>query len=230
MNDISPVLADTIQTLAVFALPLLLGITWHVSAQCYLAHRLGDRTAQMEGRLTLNPAKHIDPIGTIVLPIVCYIIMRLTGFGLLIGYAKPLPINFGNLRNPRRGMMWIALTGVASNFAMAIVWVLVGLAFRLTHFDEPFFVQMAAAGVQANLVLIGFYLIPLPQFDGGRIIFSLLPTKQAFAYAKVEPYTMMILFLLLFTGVLMKFWVGPWYAVGRTLLGLIFSPLNFLFA
>jgi len=229
MNDISLVLADTIQTIAVYALPLLFGITLHVSAQCFLAHRLGDRTAQMMGRLSLNPAKHIDPIGTIVLPIIGYIILRLTKFGLLIGYAKPLPINFANFKNPKRAMMWIALVGIASNFGMAIIWNVIRLSLQLAHVDEVFFNKMAMAGVEVNLVLIGFYLIPLPPFDGGRVVYSLLPDKQAYQFAKVEPYTMIILFVLLFTGLLWQYWVIPWLAVGGTLINALFSPLAFLF-
>lgn len=229
MNDLYPKLADAIQTIAVFALPLLFGITLHVSAQCFLAHRMGDRTAQMAGRLSLNPAKHIDLVGTIILPILCYIIIRTTGVGLIFGYAKPLPVDFGNLPNPKRDMMWIALAGIVTNFTMAIFWVLFGLGLRLTHVDELFFVQMASAGIQSNLVLIGFYMIPLLPFDGGRILFSLLPNKQAFEYAKIEPYTMIILMVLLFSGALMKFWIAPWFAMGSALLELIFSPLRFLF-
>ncbi len=229
MNDIYPVLADTIQTIAVFALPLLFGITLHVSAQCFLANRLGDTTAKMMGRLSLNPAKHIDPIGTIVLPIIGYIVLRLTHFGLLFGYAKPLPINFANLRNPKRDMLWIALIGVAANFVMAIAWNLLRIGLAVSHVDEPFFNKMADAGVEANLVLIGFSLIPLLPFDGGRIVYSLLPDKQAYEYAKVERYTMIILLVLLIPGWLWRFWVIPWVALSDSLLNLVFSPLNYFF-
>ena len=229
MNDISLVLADTIQTIAVYALPLLFGITLHVSAQCYLAHRMGDRTAQMMGRLSLNPVKHIDPVGTIVLPIIGYIILRLTKFGLLMGYAKPLPVNFANFRNPRRAMLWIALVGIASNLVMAAAWNVLRLVLLLTNIGEPFFNKMAMAGINANLVLIGFYLLPLPPFDGGRIVYSLLPDKQAYEYAKVEPYSMIILFVLLIFGWLWTYWIIPWAGVGGALLDLLFSPLAFLF-
>lgn len=229
MSDIYPVLADTIQTIVVYALPLLFGITLHVSAQCFLAHRMGDRTAQMMGRLSLNPAKHIDPIGTVVLPVVCYIVMSLTHFALLFGYAKPLPINYGNLKDPKRGMLWIALVGVASNLIMAIAWVVLGLALRAANVDELFFNKMAQAGVNANLVLIGFALIPLPPFDGGRIVYALLPDKQAYEYGKVEPYTMLILMVLLFPGWLWKYWVFPWADLSGALLNLILSPLNLIF-
>ena len=228
MNDFYPKLADAIQTIAVFALPLLFGITLHVSAQCFLAYRMGDRTAKMMGRLSLNPAKHIDPVGTILLPIVGYLVLRLTGLGLLIGYAKPLPINFGNLRNPKRGMLWIALAGVASNFVMAIGWTVLRIALVLSHIDEPFFIKMTEAGLEANLILIGYSLIPLPPFDGGRIVFSLLPDKQAYEYAKVEPYTMIILLVLLIPGWLWRYWVIPVATLSDVLRALIFSPLNYL--
>jgi Zn-dependent protease len=229
MNDLYPKLADAIQTIAVFALPLLFGITLHVSAQCFLAYRLGDRTAQMAGRLSLNPAKHIDPVGTILLPVIGFIVLRLTGLGLLIGYAKPLPINFGNLNNPKRGMLWIALAGVGSNFVMAIGWTLLRIALVLSHVDEPFFLKMTEAGIEANLVLIGFSLIPLPQFDGGRIVYSLLRDKAAYEYAKIEPYSMIILLVVLIPGWLWKYWVIPLATMSDWLRNLILSPLNYLF-
>lgn len=227
MNEMYPVFEDAMRNIVVYALPLLFGISMHVAAQCYLAHHFGDRTAQMQGRLSLNPMKHIDPIGTIVVPAVCYLLSRLFGVPLIFGYTKPLPIDFGKLRNPKRDMLWVALVGVAANFGMALAWVILGIVFKLTQFQEPFFLQMMEAGVYANLILIGVYLIPLPLFDGGRIVFSLLPNKQAFEYAKIEPYSMLIVIVLLFTRILTNFWLLPWFKLGLIVLNVLLAPFHF---
>ncbi len=228
MNDLYAVFANTIRTITVFAVPLLLGFAWHVAAQCYAAQRLGDRTAQQLGRLSMNPTKHIDPIGTIVIPVICFIASGLSGVPLLFGYAKPLPIDFGNLRHPKRDMLWIALAGIAANLVMAAVWLLIRLLFIRMNVQEIFFIAVAEAGTKANLLLIGVYLIPLLPFDGGRIVFSLLPHKNAFEFAKIEPYTMFIVMLLLIPGLLQRFWIQPIAQLFAALLNLILSPLNFL--
>jgi Zn-dependent protease len=228
MNDIYPQFADAISSIAVYALPLLLAITLHVSAQCYAANYLGDKTAAMLGRLSLNPTKHIDPVGTIVLPIFTFLVGRLIGVPFLFGYAKPLPIDFSKLRNPKRDMLWVALAGLGTNFAMAVAWVLLNFVFKKIHYDELFFLRMTAAGMQSNLILMAIYLIPLPPFDGGRIVFSLLPHKQAFQYAKVEPYAMVIVIVLFMLNILQSVWIGPIYSVMYTLLSYLLSPLNYL--
>ena len=228
MNDLSLVFAATVQTIAVFALPLLLGFTWHVAAQCYAAHRLGDRTAKSVGRLSMNPTKHIDPIGSIAIPVVCFIISQMTGVPIIFGYAKPLPIDFGNLRHPKRDMLWVALAGIASNFAMAILWWLIKVALVHMHVNEMFFVKVPDAGITTNLVLIAVYLIPMLPFDGGRIIFSLLPNKQAFEFAKLEPYSMFIVMLLLIPGILNKIWISPIFNLSAHLLDLLLTPINLL--
>ena len=228
MNDLYPVFAATIQTIAVYALPLLLGFAWHVAAQCYAAYRLGDRTAQKLGRLSMNPTKHIDPIGTIVIPVACFIVSRLFGLPILFGYAKPLPIEFGNMRHPKRGMLWIALAGIAANFVMALAWVLIRLLFVKMNLGEVYFIDVADAGTKVNLLLIGVYLIPLLPFDGGRIVFGLLPHKQAFEFAKIEPYSMFIVFLLFIPGFLQQYWIEPIAQLFANLLNLVLLPLNFL--
>jgi len=228
MSQFFPIVADAIKTIAVYALPLLFAITMHVAAQCYMANYLGDKTAQMLGRLSLNPSKHIDPVGTILLPILSFFITKLSGFPFIFGYAKPLPIDFGKLRNPKRDMMWVSLAGLGANFAMAIAWGVLGIVFKKIHFDELFFVNMTDAGMQANLILMAIYLIPLPPFDGGRIVFSLLPQKQAFQFARIEPYTMLIVIVLFITNILMKIWILPIYVIANLLLTLVLSPLNFL--
>jgi len=187
-----------VQKIAAYALPILFAITVHEAAHGYAAKFFGDLTAERMGRITLNPFKHIDPIGTILLPALSIILG-----GVLFGWAKPVPVNFGQLRRPKQDMLWVALAGPASNFAMAIVWGLV-LA-RIALFPESaqaFLAQMSLAGVQTNLVLLVLNLFPLPPLDGGRIAVSLLPMKAAIKFAQIERYGMLILIALLFTGIL----------------------------
>ncbi|TXI46591.1 site-2 protease family protein [Methylophilus sp.] len=187
-----------VQKIAAYALPILFAITVHEAAHGYAAKFFGDLTAERMGRITLNPFKHIDPIGTILLPALSIILG-----GVLFGWAKPVPVNFGQLRRPKQDMLWVALAGPASNFAMAIVWGLV-LA-RIALFPESaqaFLAQMSLAGVQINLVLLVLNLFPLPPLDGGRIAVSLLPMKAAIKFAQIERYGMLILIALLFTGIL----------------------------
>jgi Zn-dependent protease len=187
-----------VQKIAAYALPILFAITVHEAAHGYAAKFFGDLTAERMGRITLNPFKHIDPIGTILLPALSIILG-----GVLFGWAKPVPVNFGQLRRPKQDMLWVALAGPASNFAMAIVWGLV-LA-RIALFPESaqaFLAQMSLAGIQINLVLLVLNLFPLPPLDGGRIAVSLLPMKAAIKFAQIERYGMFILIALLFTGIL----------------------------
>jgi Zn-dependent protease len=187
-----------VQKIAAYALPILFAITVHEAAHGYAAKFFGDLTAERMGRITLNPFKHIDPIGTILLPALSIILG-----GVLFGWAKPVPVNFGQLRRPKQDMLWVALAGPASNFAMAIVWGLV-LA-RIALFPESaqaFLAQMSLAGIQINLVLLVLNLFPLPPLDGGRIAVSLLPMKAAIKFAQIERYGMLILIALLFTGIL----------------------------
>lgn len=187
-----------VQKIAAYALPILFAITVHEAAHGYAAKFFGDLTAERMGRITLNPFKHIDPIGTILLPALSIILG-----GVLFGWAKPVPVNFGQLRRPKQDMLWVALAGPASNFAMAIVWGLV-LA-RIALFPESaqaFLAQMSLAGIQINLVLLVLNLFPLPPLDGGRIAVSLLPMQAAIKFAQIERYGMLILIALLFTGIL----------------------------
>lgn len=187
-----------VQKVAAYALPILFAITVHEAAHGYAAKFFGDLTAERMGRITLNPFKHIDPIGTILLPALSIILG-----GVLFGWAKPVPVNFGQLRRPKQDMLWVALAGPASNFAMAIVWGLV-LA-RIGLFPESaqaFLSQMSLAGIQINLVLLVLNLLPLPPLDGGRIAVSLLPMQAAIKFAQIERYGMLILIALLFTGIL----------------------------
>ncbi len=224
MNDLN----DTIQTIAVYALPVLFAITLHEAAHAYAAKFFGDTTAYAQGRMSLNPLKHIDPIGTILMPILIYI----SSFGnFLFGYAKPVPINYGALRHPKRDMAWVALAGPAANFVMAFCWIVFSLLLAVGGVKEDFFMQMARAGVLSNLVMFAFNLLPLPPLDGGRILFSILPNKLAYKFGRIEPYGFYILLgLLMFNSYLhvLDYWMGPVMAGAEMGLHLLISPILFL--
>lgn len=219
---------DIIQTIAVYALPVLFAITLHEAAHGYAAKHFGDTTAYMLGRVSLNPAKHIDPFGTIVLPIVMFAATAATGSPFIFGYAKPVPVDFGKLRNPKRDMVWVAFAGPGANFVMALVWLLLLIALRSSQIDETFFIAMANAGVLTNLVIFALNLFPLPPLDGGRILVGLLPHKYAFKLAKIEPYGFFVVIILAMTNLLFTYWIAPLMVVTEKILQLIISPLNFL--
>ncbi len=196
-----------IQTIAVYALPVLFAITLHEAAHGYVARFFGDPTAQQAGRISLNPLRHIDPVGTIVVPLVLLFVTRFMGGGLLFGWAKPVPVDWSRLRRPKQDMLWVALAGPASNLFMAIVWVLLWrlmLSMGLIQSGSDFWSRMAYAGVQVNLILMALNLIPLPPLDGGRVVFSLLPPRMAWQYGRIEPYGLVILVVLMMTG-----WLSP---------------------
>ncbi|AIO49411.1 MULTISPECIES: site-2 protease family protein [Burkholderia] len=218
--------ASLIQTIAVYALPVIFAITLHEAAHGYAARLLGDNTAYVMGRVSFNPMRHIDPLGTIAIPLAMYF---LTGGAFLFGYAKPVPVSFGNLRNPRWGSLWVALAGPACNFVQALVWGLLTLVLPAVGVDEPFFTRMALAGVSANLVLGVLNLFPLPPLDGGRILAALLPTRQSIALSRIEPYGFIIVLVLVTTGVLTNFWLRPLVNVGYAVLSAILSPFASLF-
>ncbi|ABM38575.1 site-2 protease family protein [Polaromonas naphthalenivorans] len=217
--------ANLIQTIALYALPVLFAITVHEAAHGYAARHFGDNTAYVEGRLTLNPLKHIDPIGTIAMPLLLYFA---TSGAFLFGYAKPVPVNFGALRNPKRDMVWVALAGPASNFAQAIAWALMLVALAAMNVEEPFFVKMAQAGILVNLVMWAFNLFPLPPLDGGRILVGLLPWKQAQMVSRIEPWGFFIVMGLVIAGVVGALWLRPLMTLGYTLINLLISPLAYL--
>ena len=193
-----------IQTIAVYALPVIFGITLHEAAHGYVARMFGDPTAWQAGRVTLNPIRHIDPVGTILVPLALLFTTKLMGgAGLLFGWAKPVPVDWGRLRRPKRDMLWVALAGPGSNLVMAILWAIsLRMLIEGGATQQSFWVQMGIAGIQVNLVLMALNLLPLPPLDGGRIVFSLLPNRAAWAYSRIEPYGLMILIVLMLTGVL----------------------------
>ena len=208
-----------IQTIALAAIPVLFAITLHEAAHGYVARHFGDMTAYQQGRISLNPIRHIDPLGTILLPI-----LTLWMGGILFGWAKPVPVNFGALRQPKKDMLWVALAGPASNFFMALVWALIAkiaLAFPENYYAVPM-LEMAKIGININVVLMVLNLLPLPPLDGGRIAISMLPHRQAYQLAKVEPYGMFILIFLAVTPVL--WWVlRPFMDVVYFVIRLIFG-------
>ena len=195
---------NLVQVIAIYALPVIFAITLHEAAHGYVAKHFGDMTAYMEGRVSLNPLRHIDPFGTVALPLILLALTKLVGGGIIFGWAKPVPVNFANLRHPKRDMLWVAAAGPLSNFVMALIWALlvkVGLSLQGNYFALPL-ALMGAAGVFFNIIIMVLNLVPLPPLDGGRILVSLLPQRIAWRVARVEPYGFMILILLLLTGVL----------------------------
>lgn len=193
---------ETLLQLSIWALPALVAITLHEAAHGYVARLFGDSTAWMLGRVTANPLKHIDPLGTVLVPLGLLLLAKLAGGGgFLFGWAKPVPVNFGNLRNPKRDMLWVAAAGPGANLAMALLW---ALAYRLG--DEVLasdgLQMMARAGIMINVVLMVLNLLPILPLDGGRIAVSLLPHRLAMSYSRLEPYGFMVIILLLATGLL----------------------------
>jgi Zn-dependent protease len=197
----------------VYALPVIFAITLHEAAHGYVARYFGDSTAWMLGRVSLNPIRHIDPLGTIVLPLVTVLLS-----GFMFGWAKPVPVNFNNLRHPKRDSLWVAAAGPGSNIVQALAWAL--LAVVLVNLVSPtglaggFWLAVAKAGVVVNVVFAILNLLPLLPLDGGRILTSLLPDRLAYAYSRLEPYGMIILIVLIVTGAL-GWLLGP--LVGGTL-------------
>ena len=216
---------NLIQTVLIYALPVLSAITVHEAAHGYAARHFGDNTAYMLGRITLNPIKHIDPVGTILMPIMLYFA---TSGAFLFGYAKPVPVNFGPLRNPKRDMVWVALAGPASNFIQAIVWAVVMITLVGTGVEERFFLEMARAGVLVKLVMWAFNLFPVPPLDGGRILVGLLPWRQAQMVSRLEPYGFFIVMGLVIFGVVGTLWLRPLMGLGYSAINLLLTPLTAL--
>ena len=214
---------ETIQTIAVYALPILFAITLHEAAHAYAARYFGDLTAFSQGRMSLNPAKHIDPIGTIAIPLV----LALLNSPFLFGYAKPVPVDFSRLRHPKKDMLWVALAGPLANLVMALGWMVLFFVLDAAGLDEEYFFRMAKAGIVTNLVLFAFNMFPVPPLDGGRVMTSLLPNRYAFRFARLEPYGFFIVLALMMLN-LLHFWMLPVIAGANALLNILVSPLKLL--
>lgn len=210
-----------IQTICVYAIPLIFAITLHESAHGWAAGRLGDPTATMLGRVTINPIPHIDPIGTIAVPGALLLMSALTGGGgLLFGWAKPVPINPRYFRNPLKAMTITAAAGPLSNLLQMIFWALLLKALAAVGFYDKFVISVCTAGISVNLMLMAFNLIPIPPLDGGRIVRGLLPRQAGMAFDKIEPYGFMILLVLMVGGGL-SFFVRPFLMFGQWIINLV---------
>ena len=211
-------LDQIIQTITLAAIPVLFAITLHEAAHGYVARHFGDMTAFQQGRISLNPLRHIDPVGTILFPVLTLVLG-----GILFGWAKPVPVNFAALRQPKQDMLWVAIAGPLSNLVMALGWALLyklALSFAGGYFSEPL-MGMAEWGIKINVVLLVLNMLPLPPLDGGRVAVSLLPHRQAFLLARIEPYGMFILIFLAVTPVLSLI-LSP-------LVNIMFKLISFLF-
>ena len=217
--------SQLIQTVLIYALPVIFAITLHEAAHGYAAQRLGDPTAAMMGRVTLNPLPHIDPVGTILMPLLLYFS---TSGAFLFGYAKPVPVRFDRLRHPKRDMVWVALAGPGANLLQALLWGVLLYVLAGSGLTERFFLEMCKAGMLTNVVMFVFNLFPLPPLDGGRILVGLLPWRQAIMVSRIEPWGFFIVMALVITGVISSVWMRPLMDLTFDLLKLSLSPLAFL--
>ena len=220
-------IAELIQTVVLYALPVVFAITVHEAAHGYAARHFGDNTAYVMGRVTLNPIKHIDPIGTILMPLMLYFA---TSGALVFGYAKPVPVRFGNLRNPKRDMVWVALAGPGANLIQALFWG--ALLYMLQGFGvtEEFLIKMCQGGILVNVVMFVFNLFPLPPLDGGRVLVGLLPYRQAELVSRIEPWGFFVVMALVVAGVINTLWMQPLMALTFKLLKVLLAPLAIIFS
>jgi Zn-dependent protease len=198
----------------------------HEAAHGYAARHFGDNTAHALGRISLNPLKHIDPVGTLLMPLLLYFA---TAGAFLFGYAKPVPVNFGRLRHPKRDMVWVALAGPGANLAQALLWGIALIVLIGSGVDEYFFLKMCDAGLKVNLALFAFNLFPVPPLDGGRILVGLLPWRQAALVSRVEPWGFFIVIALVIAGIVDTWWMRPVMDVTKNVLNLFLKPLASLF-
>jgi len=215
-------IANLIQTVLIYALPVIFAITLHEAAHGYAAQHFGDHTAAMMGRVTLNPFAHIDPMGTVLMPLLLYFS---TGGAFLFGYAKPVPVRFDQLRHPKRDMIWVALAGPAANLIQALLWGILLYVLVGSGVSERFFLEMCKAGMLTNVVMFAFNLFPLPPLDGGRILVGLLPWRQAMWVARIEPWGFFIVMGLVITGVVSTWWMQSLMHITFSGIEWVLSPL-----
>ena len=218
-------IGQLIQTITIYAIPVLFAITVHEAAHGYAARYFGDPTAYLQGRITLNPLKHIDLVGTILVPLGLYFA---TAGAFMFGYAKPVPVDFGSLRNPKKDMVWVALAGPAVNLGQALVWGLMLYLLMGMGVGERFWLEMCKAGVLVNVVMFVFNLFPLPPMDGGRILVGLLPWRQAIMVSRIEPYGFFIVLALLVAGVISSLWMRPLMGLTYEFIDLVLSPVRLI--
>jgi len=217
-------ISQIIQTISVYAIPVLLAISLFQAAYGYAARYYGDPTAAEAGRLTANPLRHIDPIGTILLPVLLYVTIQVP-----FGYAKPLPVDFSRLRNPKKHMVFVAMAGPLANFAMGLGWMIIGVLLIALGINEKFFFEMVRAGVMVNAALFVFNLIPVPPLSGGRIVTGLLPMPLARHFAGIERYSLFVfigLIVLMQMGIFGGFMIKSMQIVVETF-GVLIRPLTF---
>ena len=216
---------SVIQTFLVYVLPVLLAITLHEAAHGYAARHFGDPTAAQLGRISLNPMRHIDPMGTVLMPLMLYLA---TAGAFVFGYAKPVPVDASRLRHPKLDMVWVAAAGPMSNLAQAVLWLLLGSLLLMAGVREPFFLLVARAGILVNLVMFAFNLFPIPPLDGGRVLVGLLPAAPARALAGLERWGFFIVMGLVIAGVVSKYWMLPIMGAIILMLGSLFPSLSVL--
>jgi len=215
-------ISNLIQTVLIYTMPVIFAITLHEAAHGYAAQHFGDNTAAMMGRVTLNPFAHIDPMGTVLMPLLLYFS---TGGAFLFGYAKPVPVRFDLLRHPKTDMIWVALAGPAANLLQALFWGVATYLLIANGVSERFFLDMCKAGLLTNVVMFVFNLFPLPPLDGGRILVGLLPWRQAVWVSRIEPWGFFIVMGLVITGVVNTLWMQPLMHLTFDLIKLTLSPL-----
>jgi Zn-dependent protease len=215
---------ELIRNIAVFALPILFAITLHEAAHGYVAKYFGDNTAYAAGRVSLDPFKHIDLVGTVLMPLILYYVSH---GSFMFGYAKPVPVNFANLRNPRKHSAFVAIAGPGMNLLMALGWLILGIIVTTSSGPDGFLYEVARAGIRFNLIFFALNMVPLPPLDGGRVLTSILPPRLAYRFAQIEPYGFFIVMALLVTHVL-DFWLSGVSTLGYWLIDLVASPLQLL--